>query len=102
MSQVQYDASTAGGQLVAEATAELLAVVDKWRNLADLVGEVGNITDPFAAGNFAGGSNTTFNIPATPTGNQQAFHDQVVAIDAALTSAVDATLRGRLMSLYQG
>ena len=102
MAQIQYDANTAGGKLVAEAVNELLAVADKWRNLADLVTEVGNITDPFAAGNFAGGSNTTFAVPATPAGNQQAFHDQVAAIDTAVSTAVDATLRGRLMSLYQG
>jgi hypothetical protein len=102
MAQIQYDASTAGGQLVAEATAELIAVVDKWQNLAALVSEVGNITDPFAAGNFADGSNTVFSVSATPSGNQQAFHDQIVNINSALNTAVDATLRGRLMSLYQG
>ena len=85
--------------LVAEAAAELLAVADKWRNIADLASEVGNITAPFAAAHFQAANNTVFDVAV---GREQAFHDQVVAIDAALTTAVDATLRGRLMSVYQG
>lgn len=99
MTHLRYDAATPGGQLAAEASAKLLGAVEDFRNLKGLCDTVGNMGGSFAATNFQTGNNVVFSVNVADC---QAFHDQITAIDAALTSLLAADgNEGRIYSLYQ-
>lgn len=99
MAHIRYDATTAGGQLVATAAAKLLAAVEDFRNLKGMVDQVGNMGGSFSATNFQSGNNVVFSVNAADC---QAFNDQVSAIDAALAAMLAADgNEGRVYSLYQ-
>jgi len=99
MAHIRYDASTAGGQLVAIATAKLLGAIEDFRNLKGMVDQVGNIGGSFSATNFQSGNNVVFAVDAADC---QAFNDQVSAIDTALSAMLaDDGNEGRIYSLFQ-
>lgn len=99
MGVIAYDASTAGGQLMAKTVASLIHTIDDLKHLQDLMVEVGNATDPFSATNFQAANNDRFAI--APADCQTAY-DQVATLNTAFQTllATDGN-EARLASLYQ-
>lgn len=99
MGVIAYDASTAGGQLMAKTVASLIHTIDDLKHLKGLMDQVGNKTSPFAASNFQAANNDRF---AIANADCQAAFDQVNALNTAFQAllATDGNA-SRLDSLYQ-
>jgi hypothetical protein len=99
MAHLKHNPEAPGSKTLQEAINDLHSAADKFVRLAALCNAVGNIGGSWTASNFQGANNNVFDVAA---GDEQAFNDQIVAINSTLQTAMDSTTLGRLADLDIG